>query len=136
LRWIVDGVRGADDQQIDTTTVSTKPLYRGFCSICGSKIHAKTPLNENIISVPAGLLDSANTPSPDVSSKIPYPRRSLADVLQPETSLMNAPWKPHKEQFCDYRQDWVPEFGCVSGGRYEKGTGGKEVSSLGKGEKL
>jgi hypothetical protein len=68
LRWIVDGVRAADDRQVDTTTVSTKPLYRGFCSRCGSKIHAKTPLNENIISVPAGLLDSANTPSPDVSS--------------------------------------------------------------------
>ena len=41
----------------DTKTDSGKTLTRTFCSTCGSKLFAFTPLNENIVSIAAGTLD-------------------------------------------------------------------------------
>ena len=38
----------------DPATQSTQPLRRHFCSNCGSNVFAKTPLNEDIVSVFAG----------------------------------------------------------------------------------
>ncbi len=64
---------------VDTDTQSGKPLYRTFCKFCGSKVSARTGLNEAIISIPAGVLDKV------------------------------AEWRPMKEQFCGGRAGWVPE---------------------------
>ena len=64
---------------------------------------AKTPLNEEIISVPAGVLERAGQE-----------------------------WTPIKEQFCDVRCQWVPEFGGVVKDRFAKGPTGPSVHGLGK----
>ena len=66
----------------DYATQSGKPLYRRFCSICGAKLSALTPLNNDIISIPAGILPQAGKE-----------------------------WKPHKEQFVQDKVGWVPELG-------------------------
>ncbi|KAK5945080.1 hypothetical protein PMZ80_002283 [Knufia obscura] len=66
----------------DYDTQSGKPLYRRFCATCGAKISALTPLNNEIISVPAGIL-------PDAGQE----------------------WKPQKEQFLKDKVGWVPELG-------------------------
>jgi len=52
-------------------------------------------LNEDIISIPAGVLGDAGRD-----------------------------WAPQKEQFCEVRCGWVPEFGGMVKERYEKGPGG------------
>jgi len=70
----------------DYATQSGKPLYRRFCNICGSKISALTPLSEEIISVPAGILPEAGKE-----------------------------WKPQKEQFLKDKVGWVPELGDLVG---------------------
>ena len=69
----------------DFETQSGKPLYRRFCGVCGSKISAITPLNEEIISVPAGVMPQAGKE-----------------------------WKPDKEQFVVDKCDWVPELGDLA----------------------
>lgn len=66
----------------DYATQSGKPLYRRFCSICGAKISAMTPLNNDIISIPAGILPNAGQE-----------------------------WKPHREQFVQDKVGWVPNLG-------------------------
>lgn len=82
----------------DTATESGKPLYRAFCSTCGSKIRATTPLSEAIVSIPAGILDDAV-----------------------------ATWTPHKEQFCRDRCAWVPEDVARVGDQEGMGWEGKGV---------
>ncbi|KAK5061040.1 hypothetical protein LTR84_007581 [Exophiala bonariae] len=83
----------------DRATQSGQPLYRAFCKICGSKISATTPLNEDIISVPAGILDEAGLE-----------------------------WVPQKEQFCTSKAAWVPEFARdLVAQRFVKGPFGEEV---------
>lgn len=67
---------------LDHDTQSGNPLHRRFCSICGAKISAMTPLYEEIISVPAGILPNAGKE-----------------------------WKPHKEQFVKDKVEWVPQLG-------------------------
>ena len=62
--------------------MSGKPLYRRFCSVCGSKLSALTPLSDEIISVPAGILPMAGKE-----------------------------WKPAREQFTKDRADWLPHLG-------------------------
>ncbi len=106
----------------DHATQSTKPLYRAFCSLCGSKVWARTPWNEDIISVPAGVLDSANQPPPDTNKEVNG--RKGGNVGRREA------WRPHKEQFCGMRQRWVPEFGDLIGSRFVKGPDGEEVGAL------
>jgi len=69
----------------DHDTQSGKPLYRRFCTICGAKLSALTPLNEDIISVPAGILPHAGKE-----------------------------WKPQKEQFVKDKVGWVPELGDLA----------------------
>lgn len=66
----------------DSETQSGKPLYRRFCSTCGAKLSAITPLNYDIISVPAGILPNAGKE-----------------------------WVPHKEQFMQDKVSWVPGLG-------------------------
>lgn len=61
----------------DSATDSRQPLTRQFCSDCGSKLFALTPLNENIISVAAGSLDDFEK------------------------------WQPNTEQYCENRADFV-----------------------------
>jgi hypothetical protein len=85
----------------DTETQSGKPLHRAFCKVCGSKVSAKTPLNDQIISVPAGVLQDAG-----------------------------GTWTPEKEQFCADRCTWVPEFGAAVGERYVRGPRGEQVAAL------
>lgn len=65
----------------DYETQSGQPLYRRFCSTCGSPISAQTPTSDVIISIPAGMLPQAGKE-----------------------------WKPHKEQFVADKADWVPIF--------------------------
>jgi len=94
----------------DHATQSGLPLYRRFCAICGAKISALTPLNEAIISVPAGILPNAGKE-----------------------------WKPHKEQFVKDKVGWVPELGdlvktvCGPGGEVVGGLKGKSVGAVGVG---
>ena len=66
----------------DYETQSGKPLYRRFCTVCGAKLSALTPLNDQIISVPAGILSDAGKE-----------------------------WAPEKEQFVQDKVDWVPDLG-------------------------
>lgn len=41
---------------------------------------------------------------------------------------MWAQWKPDKEQFCQEKAGWVPEFGVVERGeRFVRGLGGERV---------
>jgi hypothetical protein len=89
----------------DRDTQSGRPLYRAFCSVCGSKVSAKTPLNEHIISVPAGVLGRAGRD-----------------------------WAPSKEQFCADRCGWVPEFGAIVADRdrFAKGPIGDAVQRAAK----
>ncbi|KEF53736.1 uncharacterized protein A1O9_10137 [Exophiala aquamarina CBS 119918] len=83
----------------DHETQSGVSLRRGFCKVCGSKISALTPLNENIISVPAGILERAGLD-----------------------------WSPQKEQFCSFKARWIPEFGKdLVAQRFVKGPFGEEV---------
>jgi len=70
---------------IDTKTDSGKPLTRTFCSDCGSKLLALTPLNDNIVSVAAGSLDDFDS------------------------------WKPDKEQWCIHRSDFVEKMKGIEG---------------------
>ncbi|KIW89131.1 uncharacterized protein Z519_09983 [Cladophialophora bantiana CBS 173.52] len=60
--------------------------------MCGSKVHALTPLNETIISIPAGVLEHSTTS-----------------------------WAPQKEQFCEVRCAWVPDFGGTVTQRFGRG---------------
>ena len=87
----------------DHHTQSGQPLYRAFCKVCGSKVSAKTPLNEEIISIPAGVLEGAG-----------------------------GGWTPSKEQFCEMRCEWVPEFGETVREKFEKGPTGKSVQGMTK----
>ncbi|KPI38159.1 uncharacterized protein AB675_1064 [Cyphellophora attinorum] len=100
----------------DPTTLSGKPLGRAFCSTCGSKLHALTPLREDIISIPAGLLASAH---------------SGIGTIAKETGLDGdswAKWKPSKEQFCREKAGWVPQFSVMdTEERYVTGTMGQKV---------
>lgn len=83
----------------DHATQSGQPLHRAFCKICGSKISALTPLNEDIISVPAGILD-----------------------------LAGLDWIPQKEQFCTSKAAWVPAFANdLVAQRFVRGPFGEEV---------
>ena len=66
----------------DTSTDSGTPLMRNFCKICGSKVFSTTALNDNIISMPGGTLETAGQD-----------------------------WVPMKEQYCKYKAKWVPGFG-------------------------
>ncbi|EXJ60137.1 hypothetical protein A1O7_04289 [Cladophialophora yegresii CBS 114405] len=88
----------------DGATQSGQPLYRAFCSVCGSKVFAKTPLNEQIISIPAGVLSG----------------RAGRD------------WTPSKEQFCAERCGWVPELGTLVADkdRFAKGPTGDAVRQV------
>ncbi|OQV10945.1 hypothetical protein CLAIMM_14862 [Cladophialophora immunda] len=85
----------------DPATQSGQPLSRAFCKICGSKVWAQTPLNHDIISLPAGVLDSAATR-----------------------------WAPHKEQFCDVRCAWVPDLGGRVRERFGKGPTASAVDGV------
>ncbi|OAP58558.1 hypothetical protein AYL99_07648 [Fonsecaea erecta] len=85
----------------DRATQSGQPLSRAFCKICGSKVYSTTPLNKDIVSLPAGVLDGVVTQ-----------------------------WAPHKEQFCDVRCDWVPELGDGIKERFRKGPTGSKVDGL------
>ncbi|OAL35784.1 hypothetical protein AYO20_04934 [Fonsecaea nubica] len=84
----------------DRATQSGLPLSRAFCKICGSKVYSLTPLNDDIVSLPAGVLDGVTTH-----------------------------WAPHKEQFCDVRCAWVPEDLGGEGvrERFKKGPMGERV---------
>jgi len=66
-------------------------------------VYAKTPLNNDIISIPAGILEHAGRD-----------------------------WTPSKEQFCDVRCEWVPEFGGRVKDRFPKGPMGASVKGLTK----
>ncbi len=59
-----------------------------------------TPLNHDIVSVPAGILEAAGKG-----------------------------WKPQKEQFCEDKSPWVPGFGDCISVRYKRGPWGDEVGS-------
>lgn len=85
----------------DPETQSGQALRRGFCKTCGSKISASTPLNNDIISVPAGILATAGLD-----------------------------WVPDKEQFCLDKAMWVPDFGDRIVQRFTRGPGGEEVKGL------
>jgi hypothetical protein len=85
---------------VDRETQSGQPLTRAFCRVCGSKISATTPLNDAIVSVPAGVLESAGKD-----------------------------WAPHKEQFCGDKVGWVPDFPGLAE-RYKRGPGGEVVGAL------
>lgn len=105
----------------DPTTLSGKPLGRAFCSTCGSKLHALTPLREDIISIPAGLLASAHSGI-----------GAIAKGTAVEGQVW-AQWKPSKEQFCQEKASWVPEFGVLNvEERYVKGTMGAKVGQTSK----
>jgi hypothetical protein len=40
-------------------------------------------------------------------------------------------WTPSKEQFCQEKAPWVPDFGtCVEGERFVAGTMGERVAKL------
>ncbi|KAH0845571.1 Glutathione-dependent formaldehyde-activating family GFA [Fonsecaea pedrosoi] len=86
----------------DHATQSGLPLSRAFCKICGSKVYSLTPLNDDIVSLPAGVLDGITTN-----------------------------WVPHKEQFCDVRCAWVPEDLGGEGvrERFKKGPMGERVEA-------
>ena len=103
--------------------------------MCGSKVWAKTPWNEEIISVPAGVLDSANQPPepPEGSSQDERSDAGRRGDPRGETGKVEA-WRPHKEQFCGMRQGWVPEFGELIGSRFVKGPGGEDVGVLIRGK--
>lgn len=109
----------------DPTTLSGKPLGRAFCSTCGSKLHALTPLREDIISIPAGLLSSAH---------------SGLGVLAKDSAVEGqawGSWKPDKEQFCQEKAGWVPELGVVdSNESYVKGTMGEKAARSATGAKI
>ena len=109
----------------DPATQSGKPLYRAFCSICGSKLWAKTPWNEEISSIPAGVLDCANHPPPHDEAQSEAKKATSSEEKSVGEKV--ASWRPHKEQFCEMRQGWVPEFGELIGRRFVKGPGGEEV---------
>jgi hypothetical protein len=98
---------GADNitTYTDTSTQSCQPLYRSFCKTCGSKVFSKTPLNENIISVSAGVLQDAGRD-----------------------------WVPVKEQFCGSKCGWVPEFGDAIKERFSRGPTGGNVKDLAQGK--
>lgn len=70
---------------VDKNTDSGKPLKRTFCSECGSKLFAFTPLQEDIVSVVAGTLDDFES------------------------------WTPDKEQYCIHRLDFVEKVKAVDG---------------------
>lgn len=55
---------------------------RNFCKVCGSKVFSTTKLNDDIVSIPGGTLETAGQD-----------------------------WIPMKEQYCKYKAGWVPEFG-------------------------
>jgi len=60
-----------------------------------------TPLNDDIISIPAGILENAGKD-----------------------------WTPHKEQFCEDKVSWVPDFGDCVVTKFKRGPGGEEVGDL------
>lgn len=66
----------------DTSTDSGTPLMRNFCKVCGSKVFSTTKLRDDIVSIPAGTLETAGQD-----------------------------WVPVKEQYCKYKAGWVPDFG-------------------------
>jgi len=71
----------------DPETDSGRPLTRIFCSECGSKLFALTPLNEKIVSVAAGSLDDFDK------------------------------WVPNTEQYCENRAAFVNKFKGIEGQR-------------------
>ncbi|KAK0271225.1 hypothetical protein LTR35_013540 [Friedmanniomyces endolithicus] len=64
----------------DTKSDSGQPLTRKFCSECGSRLFAFTPLNENIVMIAAGTLDDFED------------------------------WRPSKEQYCVHRLGFVDKM--------------------------
>ncbi|EXJ73370.1 uncharacterized protein A1O5_03130 [Cladophialophora psammophila CBS 110553] len=86
---------------VDRATQSGQPLSRAFCKICGSKVHALTPLNEAIVSIPAGVLEHSPTS-----------------------------WAPQKEQFCEVRCAWVPDFGGAVTQRFSRGPTPDKVEGV------
>lgn len=83
--------------------------------MCGSKLSALTPLNEEIISLPAGILSSGNS--------------GLGDIAKSEGSdRKGVRWKPQKEQFCQEKVPWLADLGELVGDeRYVRGPFGEKV---------
>lgn len=109
----------------DTTTQSGQPLARSFCSICVSKLAARTPLNDDIISIPAGVLSSGNSGLGRIAKSEGADRRGVR-------------WKPHKEQFCQEKAPWMADLGeLVADERYVRGPFSEKVEdSNGGSERL
>lgn len=99
----------------DPTTQSGTPLSRTFCSVCGSKLSALTPLNDDIISIPAGILSSGNSGLGSIAKKQGQAARGVS-------------WKPNKEQFVREKAPWCADLeGLVGKERYVRGPWGEKV---------
>lgn len=105
----------------DPATQSGHPLARSFCSICGSKLAARTPLNEDIVSIPAGILLSGNSGLGSIAKREGADRRGVR-------------WKPQKEQFCQEKAPWLADLGeLVADERYVRGPFSEKVGDGGEG---
>lgn len=105
----------------DPATQSGQPLARSFCSICGSKLAARTPLNEDIVSIPAGILLSGNSGLGSIAKHEGADRRGVR-------------WKPQKEQFCQEKAPWLADLGeLVADERYVRGPFSEKVVDGGEG---
>ncbi|SMY28910.1 unnamed protein product [Zymoseptoria tritici ST99CH_1A5] len=82
---------------IDNATDSGTNLERVFCSNCGTKLFAYTPLFEPIVSVAAGTLDDCES------------------------------WKPDTEQWCIHRVDFVAKMEVVEKDRTFKRAARGEI---------
>ncbi|EME40126.1 hypothetical protein DOTSEDRAFT_137721 [Dothistroma septosporum NZE10] len=95
-----DGFRvteGAEHQKEywDVATDSGTKLKRVFCSLCGSKLFAYTPLWDAIVSITAGTLDDFDS------------------------------WEPDTEQWCMHRASFLSNASTVSPDRtFEKAVKG------------
>ncbi|KAK8155897.1 hypothetical protein IWX90DRAFT_418326 [Phyllosticta citrichinensis] len=77
-------ISGAPKIYRDGATDSGTPLYRHFCSDCGSGLFITTPLVDGIVSILSGTLDKA---------------------------AVN--WKPNKEQYIEAKSHWLPDFELI-----------------------
>ncbi|ETN44892.1 uncharacterized protein HMPREF1541_09767 [Cyphellophora europaea CBS 101466] len=81
-----------------TFTVVGEPIYNVVCH-CENcrKLSALTPLNDDIVSIPAGILASGNS--------------GLGIIAQAEGDRMiQKRWTPHKEQFCRDKAAWMGDL--------------------------